>query len=113
MQVSKIKSYGDWSQAYPCSFKALQYTSSVFTFSLLRLPDTHTFSLPSLSHSLYLSSSAYHAFLAAPTYLSLATSLVLLCFDLFHLYSLPASRLSCLLLEHALLTALSLGLFYA
>ena len=85
----------------------------MFTFNLLRLPDTHTFSLPSLSHSLYLPASVYHAFLAAPTYLSLAISLVLLCFDLFHLYSLPASRLSCLLLEHALLTALSLGLFYA
>jgi len=85
----------------------------MFTFHLLRFPDTHPFGLPSLSHSLYLPATSYHAFLAPPTYLSLATSLVLLCLDLFHLYSLPASRLSCLVLEHALLTALSLGLFYA
>jgi hypothetical protein len=112
-KVQTIKSYADWSHAYPRSFNALQCLSSAFTFHLLRFPDTRPFGLPSLSHSLYLPATPYHAFLGPPTYLTLATSLALLCLDLFHLYSLPASRLSCLVLEHALLTALSLALFYA
>ena len=92
----------------------MQSLSTVSSFQLLRLPDTHLLSRPSLSHALHLSSpSAYHSFLLAPTYLSLLTSLVLLCFDLFYLYYLPASRLSCLLVEHAAVSALARGMVYA
>ena len=94
-------------------FKALQGLASFFTFHLLRFQDTHCFSLRALSNSFYLPASHYQAFLAAPSYVSLAQTLTLLCFDLFYLYSLPASRLSLLLLEHALLSAVTLGLFYA
>jgi len=91
----------------------LQTLSSLLSFHLFRLTDTYLLSAPSVSHSLYLPCAAYHSFLVAPTYLSLLLSLSLLCFDLFYLYYLPSSRLSCLLVEHALLSALSLGLFYA